>query len=159
MKICQICKIEKHISEFYKHKTRPDGLRANCIECGKKLAREQYYKNPEIYKAKAYKWKKIIKERRKQWINSIKTESGCCLCHESDVEILDFHHFNQNDKKFNITSETDLNIKDLVEEINKCVVLCANCHRRVHYGTRTINKNMLCKISIPDRLDGKERHI
>lgn len=158
MKICQVCKNEKSESEFYKHKTRPDGLRANCIECGKKLAREMYYKNPEPYKKRANKWKKIIRERRKEWINSIRMKTGCCLCHEQDVEVLDFHHFKGEKKEFNITSDWDREIEKLVNEINKCVVLCSNCHRRVHAGTREIDLNMLCKISIPNRSDGKQRH-
>jgi hypothetical protein len=54
-----------------------------------------------------------------------------------DLEIFDFHHIVQAEKKFelgdNIESRNWLVIK---EELDKCMMLCANCHRKQHLYTR-----------------------
>jgi hypothetical protein len=148
IKICQVCNETKDISQFHRHNKRKDGLRANCIECGRIMARDFYRKNPEPYKLRASKERKSKRDQRKQWFNSIRLQYGCRLCGESDVEVLDFHHFEPAEKSFGIVSETDLALEKLIPEINKCVVLCANCHRRVHAGTRTTNKSMLCDVKL-----------
>lgn len=148
-KICQVCKTEKSIVQFYKHSARKDGLRANCIDCGRKSSNEFYHKNPEPYKRRAKKFRKILKEKRKIWVNNIKVLYGCQLCGERDLEVLDFHHVDESKKDFNITSSKT--IKLLTEEINKCVVLCANDHRRVHSKTKYINSSMLCNVIGPKR--------
>lgn len=36
--------------------------------------------------------------------------------------------------------------RTLVQEINKCVVLCANCHRKVHNGKIEVDESMLCDV-------------
>ncbi len=158
-KICQVCKIKKPLSEFYRSKIRSDGLRANCIECGRKEARQSYHNNPEPYKRRAKHQRSVIRHRRSRWINEIKTEYGCQLCKENSLEILDFHHLDPSVKEYNILAVSGKGIKNLINEINKCVVLCANCHRRVHAKTRKVNDSMLCKISLPEKhLDGKYFH-
>lgn len=46
-----------------------------------------------------------------------------------------------NDKEFNISNEIrNLSIENLKKEINKCVVLCSNCHRKLHYYDLSIDE-------------------
>ena len=65
----------------------------------------------------------------------------CTICGESDIVCLEFHH--TKDKMFNVGSAATLitaaNIDVLKKEIEKCVVLCANCHRKEHARMRTLN--------------------
>lgn len=49
---------------------------------------------------------------------------------------LEFHHINPQEKEFNIskyTSNNNVNIEGAIQEIEKCALLCANCHREYHF--------------------------
>ena len=57
---------------------------------------------------------------------------GCVVCGEKDVCCLDFHHL--YNKSFNLASAREVSTERIKEEIKKCIVLCANCHRKLHAG-------------------------
>ncbi len=79
-------------------------------------------------------------------IHAVKHERGCCICRESDPIVLEFHHKEKSTKhKFLIKrnhsgSFHHLNWTDLFKEIDKCDVMCANCHRRKEYMLRRQNR-------------------
>lgn len=53
--------------------------------------------------------------------------------------MIQFHHVNPEEKSFVISrSWTRYGREKIQEELAKCVCLCANCHVRVHAGTREI---------------------
>ena len=59
----------------------------------------------------------------------------CAICHERFPSCcMDFHHRNPEEKKFAISDFQKYGIQYLQDEIDKCVLLCANCHRKVHSG-------------------------
>ena len=73
------------------------------------------------------------KQRMMQWLAGQKTE--CELCGEDVVSCLEFHHLT-GDKEGTFA---DLIVhgwgkKRLLEEIRKCICVCANCHKKVHEG-------------------------
>ena len=77
-------------------------------------------------------------ERRKRHVNMVREEKakrGCEDCGEGDPKVLDLHHRDPATKKFTFGKSGNLSLSwpRIVEEINKCDVLCANCHRRRHY--------------------------
>ena len=45
----------------------------------------------------------------------------------------DFHHLNPLEKKFEIAPSLDRNWNTILEEVEKCIMLCSNCHRVRHY--------------------------
>ena len=59
----------------------------------------------------------------------------------------DFHHVNPLEKKFEIAPALDRNWNSILEEVEKCVMLCSNCHRIRHYiedrGTETFEYRTL----------------
>lgn len=58
----------------------------------------------------------------------------CEICgYNKCVEALEFHHLNPNEKDFNISGGTK-SFKNLKPEIDKCILVCANCHREIHAG-------------------------
>jgi len=63
-----------------------------------------------------------------------KEEGSCKYCDEDFKECLVFHHKDDSDKKFNVSKydKDAKNIEELAEEIRKCVIVCANCHRKLH---------------------------
>lgn len=79
------------------------------------------------------------KERRhekKDFLENKKSESGCYFCGEQNSVCLSFHHLEDREKKDNLSrmASQDYSIDSLKEEIEKCEVICANCHRKVHSG-------------------------
>jgi 5-methylcytosine-specific restriction endonuclease McrA len=69
-----------------------------------------------------------------EFLRRYKQRSGCRLCGEnSSPDVLDFHHINPNSKTMNVTNMVrSAGILAMLDEIEKCVVLCSNCHRRMH---------------------------
>ena len=66
----------------------------------------------------------------KQRLHELKV-NGCAICGYDKCDIsLDFHHSNPKDKKYNINLYRIAN-KDLTDELNKCVLLCKNCHGEI----------------------------
>ena len=62
----------------------------------------------------------------------------CIICGESEPCCIDFHHV-RGEKQFQIASYRLRNITALQEELDKCVCLCANCHRKHHAGLLPLN--------------------
>jgi 5-methylcytosine-specific restriction endonuclease McrA len=69
-----------------------------------------------------------------EFLRRYKQRSGCRLCGEnSSPDALDFHHINPNSKTMTVTRMVrNSSILDTLEEVEKCVVLCSNCHRKMH---------------------------
>lgn len=61
----------------------------------------------------------------------------CCLCgFDLYPEALDFHHVNPEDKEYGIGSSNAATkaLSKQLQELKKCVLVCANCHRGIHGG-------------------------
>ena len=91
--------------------------------------------------SKRYYQKKINKnkERREQlknWLVDYKKNSRCIICGENHPACLEFHHKNPKEKEYSISNviyKKNLSLDELKKEMKKCVVLCANCHRKLHW--------------------------
>jgi hypothetical protein len=58
----------------------------------------------------------------------------CQDCFNENIIVLEFHHRNPNDKKFDISRRKHkTSWKTITKELDKCDLLCANCHREKHY--------------------------
>ena len=83
---------------------------------------------------------KNIKSRRtnnKHLIDVYKEELGCtcALCGIQDHPIaFDFHHINHEEKENTVSKMTGYRWEKIKAEIDKCVMLCAVCHRKLHKG-------------------------
>lgn len=64
-------------------------------------------------------------------------EQHPCKCGESHPSCLDFHH-ESGEKEFNISVaiEKGYSLIRVKAEIEKCEILCSNCHRKLHYNER-----------------------
>jgi hypothetical protein len=62
--------------------------------------------------------------------------SKCAICgHNKCIQVLEFHHTDPNKKDFGISAKGyTRSWKKVKEELDKCILLCANCHREVHEG-------------------------
>ena len=130
MKKCNLCKIEKDFSEFNKNKKKKDGLDNRCKICTRKRDKVRYDKDIEKFRAQA-----IIRNNKKRDVNrehiyKYLNTHPCVDCNESDPIVLEFDHV-RGMKKWNIGDMVaHTTIETLDNEIAKCDVRCANCHRR-----------------------------
>ena len=68
-------------------------------------------------------------------IDWLKTSSGCSSCgYNEHPSALDFHHIDESTKTAAVSSmvRNRLPVADIAAEVDKCIVLCANCHRIFH---------------------------
>lgn len=125
-KICTKCKLEKPITEFNNNKYKSDGKQSECKECHKLLCTNYYNRNKQHYRDNSRRKRKKIYD----YLNNIKSV-GCYLCNEKDIACLDFHHL--RDKEYTIANLVkNENFNKIKEEVAKCIVLCSNCHRKLH---------------------------
>lgn len=75
------------------------------------------------------------RSRLRLWVNEQKSKRGCEQCGVSDPAVLDCHHPDPSTKEMEIgTMVTYGYSKDKLEaELERCYVLCSNCHRKLHY--------------------------
>jgi hypothetical protein len=90
--------------------------------------RKHYRENKEYYLAAA-------KERKRNTLIAIreyKRAKGCSRCVETDPRCLDFHHLDSKTKEFSISNAFRMgySLERIFLEIEKCILLCANCHRK-----------------------------
>lgn len=120
-KICSKCGQEKPQDQF-------EPGRNQCRQCRNARRKELRHQHPEQHRK--YAIDRQIKQT--EWIYSLKTR--CLICGESEPVCLDFHHIDPNEKEFTIGKHRNKSKENLLNEINKCVCICANCHRKVHAG-------------------------
>lgn len=81
--------------------------------------------------------KAVAKRRKKLKILSIEYKGGKCqICgYKRCVGALELHHINKSDKNFGIGDKGYTRSWEKVKsELDKCILLCANCHREVEAG-------------------------
>lgn len=68
----------------------------------------------------------------------------CAICGEKETVCLEFHHKDANKKDMSVAEMRSHSFEKILEEIDKCVILCANCHRKVHAGLVQLEEQGLC---------------
>lgn len=128
MKFCTKCKVTKDESEFNKANSKPDGLASSCRDCTRAAVKKHYYNNKQYYIDKNID----TVNRAKGYINSKKIQ--CSSCKENDIVCLEFHHVDPSKKERNLgdIASRGWSNKRIDKEIEKCIVLCSNCHRKLH---------------------------
>jgi hypothetical protein len=131
-KCCGKCKQIKPLTEFSKSKAKFDGHNCWCKSCMRTYTRRHYKENRATYIRKNKDHRKVAQQRL--W--EIKKSSKCCLCGENHPAVLDFHHLDASTKEVNI-ADCYWGLPRLLKEIQKCIIVCSNCHRKIHYNERT----------------------
>lgn len=70
------------------------------------------------------------------WLKAYKETQSCERCGESSSVALDFHHLRDKEVLISRAPSLGWSIKRIQAEIAKCIVLCANCHRKETFGVR-----------------------
>jgi len=117
----------------------------NNAEKIRKRANDWYYANKE--RADSSNAANYLKNRKREisrqqarrelhigFINEWKESFGCQECNkERHPGCLDLHHIDPSQKDRKISQIASRSLENIKKELAKCVVLCANCHRKLHY--------------------------
>ncbi len=116
MKFCKYCKTY-HPVEFFHIAAKTEKKIYRRLKC----------------KFCYYKTKEKLKSKYQGWVTDYKKRNSCYYCGIEDYRVLEFHHIQKKD--FNISTAlhySHLSLSRIKEEVKKCIVVCANCHRIIH---------------------------
>jgi len=109
MYLCSKCGVFKEQTEFYARRVKGKGRSAYCRACTNKYSMKRW------------------KERKLQAIAYLGGKcQDCLLCYP--LEVYQFHHRDPTQKEFNWAKSRQLSWDKIKMEIDKCDLLCANCH-------------------------------
>jgi hypothetical protein len=122
----KIASEDKSISQFWKNKSTKDGFQTNCKNCFGK-----HYRTPK-FRAKnnlrSFNFRKEIHKFIYDYFN----KHPCVDCGEKDPVVLEFDHRVPEEKVNAVSSmiKNQNSLNKIKEEVSKCDVRCANCHKR-----------------------------
>lgn len=134
MRKCGGCKVEKLLT-LKNFGRKGIGFQTECRECKKIYMKKHYKENKAYYINKA----KAKKEQIKKIVDDYKAQTPCMDCGKNFPHYcMDFDHRDPTTKLECVASLIgNNNFKALVDEIQKCDLVCAICHRiRTFTGSR-----------------------
>ena len=137
MPVCNHCLQEKSAEEFnWRYKAL--GIRhPTCRECQKPFRRNWYEGSAkERHKENVHARKKLVREEARAFVLDYLMTHPCESCGESDPRVLEFHHTGEKEKEISVMVGGGYPISKILEEINRCQVLCSNCHRKLTMDER-----------------------
>lgn len=131
VKRCTRCKQELPLDRFYERKRGLKNYIAMCKDCHKVESAERYKRDRE---------KILIRSKKKAaesrlFVRHLKANLSCNRCPEKHPATLQFHHKDPYTKKMAVSFavKSGFSKKTILKEIEKCEVLCANCHAKEHW--------------------------
>ena len=112
---------------------------ANREEINKRR-RERYRQDPT--QAKAHSSKSRLNNLSNRTLKKLKVLGGCSVCgYKKCHYALEYHHTNPEDKSFTLTfgNLRKYGWRKFLKEMDKCVLLCSNCHKEVHMGVASLD--------------------
>jgi len=101
------------------------------------INRASYARNKDARQKKNREKKATAKEKWK----AFKSTLSCVQCGQNHPATLDFHHIEKHPDNRKVNKLlTNKAYKKAAEEVKKCMVLCANCHRIHHHNERLEKK-------------------
>lgn len=100
-------------------------------------------KDRKDYKKAQTAWKRQLRLSRREWFSNLKKTLKCERCGVDDYRVLDFHHKDPSTKDWEVANMVSgrFSKEKILAEIEKCKVLCANCHRIEHWEEKNSNND------------------
>jgi hypothetical protein len=128
-RICSRCKASKPITDFNFRSRATDVRHIYCRECGKKFTRSHYRRNKRQYLDRNMRAKK----ERREYLRQVKSRP-CADCGvQYPYYVMDFDHREGEEKIFELNRVVYVTMRAVKREIEKCDVVCSNCHRERTY--------------------------
>lgn len=97
----------------------------------RKQKRESYLRNKSKINARQ---KAKYDERKREAVKYLGGICQGCGLEDECVNVYDFHHRNPEEKDFEIAQRRWISLDEMKKELDKCDLLCAICHRKLHAG-------------------------
>lgn len=129
LKKCTKCKEEKLLQEYSWRKYLKT-LMSCCKNCANEYAKKRYKKDPIAQKIRVYKTQRGLRKRNRDYIIDAK-KKACTDCKITyPTYVMDLDHLPGTNKRFALSKMSrTYSLKEIQKEIDKCEVVCANCHR------------------------------
>jgi len=133
-KTCTKCKRNLLVEEFAWRDKAAGERSKDCKECHRNWFKSWYERNK---KSVGERHKRNREERRK-WFQALKGTMCCQHCTENDPVCLEFHHEDPKEKEIDVAQAwvKGWSRERILQEIVKCIVLCSNCHKKLHHKLR-----------------------
>lgn len=82
----------------------------------------------------SYKNVKDFRQRLKDRATYVMGDKCACCGYDKCIQALEFHHLNPEEKDFSFGTNANRSWSSTRRELQKCILVCANCHREIHYG-------------------------
>jgi len=130
-KKCDHCKKFKDEEEF-NWKFKSLGVRhKTCRECMKPFRKNWYEGDAhERHLQNVKERKDAARLTAREYVYQYLSTHPCSECGESDPMVLEFHHRGEKARDVSYLTAAGYSVATIQAEIDKCDVLCANCHRR-----------------------------
>ncbi len=132
-KICPKCETELPLDDIHfasRYDRKEKMFQHICRKCQSVYRKEHYDKNKQKYIDKA----KVFTQSIIKWFIEYKKTLKCKECGENRYWVLDFHHRDPKEKDIEVSVLLRKGNKTkILQEIEKCDVLCSNCHRDLHF--------------------------
>ncbi len=134
---CRICKTWKPKSEFNYRDIERGLLQYDCRDCQQGIRRESYSNHRETTRASNDERTQRVRESGREYVYSYLLEHPCVDCGETNPLVLTFDHV-RGEKRGNVADMVyrGRSIETIEAEIEKCDVVCFNCHMRREYKRR-----------------------
>lgn len=125
----------EEIKIFYETNTMSETMKKFNLSSGtiKKIV-ERKIKKLTHEERKEYNYQHVKTFRKKNKIKAVKKKGGKCeLCgYNKCISALEFHHTDPTKKDFTPSQNMNMSWGKIEKEIEKCILVCANCHREIH---------------------------
>lgn len=108
------------------------------IKKRKEYDKRWYLNNKDRIKERVSIYGKERGRKIREFLFEYRTKRKCSSCPENNPCCLEFHHIDPSKKEIEIgkAASRKWSIERLKKEIKKCLLLCANCHRKLHYNEK-----------------------
>lgn len=111
-RMCPSCKLTKPITDFYNRRNKK-GNSCYCKICTNNYTLERQRK---------------LKAQSVEYLGGKCRDCGCT----GHPTIFDFHHIDPSEKEYTIGHSKCVSFEKVKKELDKCILLCSNCHRLRH---------------------------
>lgn len=131
-KCCNKCEQTLPLDSFGRDKRNKDGKQGVCYVCLAKSNSNRYYQNTEFRESQLAKQASKKKQRKLDAIKYMGEQCADCK-QKYHPSVYEFHHLDPKTKDVNLAHFKSASWDKFVVELDKCIMLCANCHRVRHW--------------------------